>query len=49
LVVSLSKTHTETDESLKKTGGRPLEQVFADGESTEFSGRIVVALAQGNL
>ncbi len=49
LINSFSKTHTETEESLRKNGGRTFEQIFQDGESPEFSGKIVVALAQGNL
>ena len=45
---AISKDLPETEESLKKKGGRTFEQVFDEGETTEFSGKILVALAQGN-
>lgn len=46
---AISKNIVETEESLKKKGGRTLEQVFENGETPEFSGKILVALTQGTI
>lgn len=43
----ISKNNAETKESLKKKDGRTFREVFENGETTEFSGKILVALAQG--
>jgi hypothetical protein len=38
----------ESEESLKKTNGVPLNKLIEHGETTEFSGKVLVVLAQGN-
>lgn len=45
LVTQLSETVKETDEAKKKRMGRSMKEIFADGESPEFSGKIIAALA----
>ena len=47
--LAVSKNIPETEESLKKTNGVPLNKLIEHGETTEFSGKVLVVLAQGNL
>jgi dehydrogenase/reductase SDR family member 1 len=49
LVAALSKNAVETEESRNKTNGASMKEVFSDGESTEFSGKVIVSLAQGKI
>ena len=46
--MAISKNMPETEESLKKNNGMSFNELIEHGETTEFSGKILVALAQGN-
>jgi len=46
IINSFTKKYEESEDTKEQKTGNKFKQIFEDGESTEFSGKIVVALAQ---